>query len=365
MPKKARKQLRARASKSPYPSSKHSQSLSQKGNFPTAASSTQQSTVRKETSALEGSKPWPPVPFKFSDPILLVGEGDFSFSRALLEHHACFRIFATTLDSREESESKYITSKANTDLLRSKGCRVEYGVDATKLGKNKLARDGWKDLLKLLEPVHSDLSDDDLENEQEEEDFDENNELDEQRRQGKTEKFNGWGSIIFNFPHVGGLSTDVNRQVRHNQELIVSFLKAALTLLSSPANRLSPISPAPASNINSHTGRIIHRNAYLGQVLLTTFEAHPYTLWNVKDLARHCEYSVERSWKFVPQQWKGYSHKRTLGDIEGGGGWKGEERSARVYCLRPKEGVVIRDDGFNGGKAKKRQNEGESDSETD
>ena len=27
----------------------------------------------------------------------------------------------------------------------------------------------------------------------------------------------GWERVVFNFPHVGGKSTDVNRQVRYNQ----------------------------------------------------------------------------------------------------------------------------------------------------
>ena len=32
----------------------------------------------------------------------------------------------------------------------------------------------------------------------------------------------GWERIIFNFPHVGGLTKDVNRQVRYNQGKVVT-----------------------------------------------------------------------------------------------------------------------------------------------
>ena len=34
---------------------------------------------------------------------------------------------------------------------------------------------------------------------------------------GKEVKKGGFDRIVFNFPHVGGLTKDVNRQVRHNQ----------------------------------------------------------------------------------------------------------------------------------------------------
>ena len=34
---------------------------------------------------------------------------------------------------------------------------------------------------------------------------------------GKEVGKGGFDRIVFNFPHVGGLTKDVNRQVRHNQ----------------------------------------------------------------------------------------------------------------------------------------------------
>ncbi len=54
------------------------------------------------------------------------------------------------------------------------GNKVLYGVDATKLGKG-----------------------------------------------GKEIRKGGWDRIVFNFPHVGGVTRDVNRQVRYNQGMCV------------------------------------------------------------------------------------------------------------------------------------------------
>lgn len=46
---------------------------------------------------------------------------------------------------------------------------------------------------------------------------------------------------------------------------------------------------------------------------------------------------MERSFKFQASAYPGYRHARTLGNIEGGGGWRGEEREARTFVLVRKE----------------------------
>ncbi|KAI2468546.1 hypothetical protein F4781DRAFT_397584 [Annulohypoxylon bovei var. microspora] len=119
--------------------------------------------------------------------------------------------------------------------------------------------------------------------------------------------------VIFNFPHVGGKSTDVNRQVRYNQELLVEFFRRAAPSL------------APG-----------------GAIVVTLFEGEPYTLWNVRDLARHSGLQVERSFRFQAAAYPGYRHARTLGVVrsragEAGGGWKGEDRAARSYVFVRKD----------------------------
>lgn len=114
---------------------------------------------------------------------------------------------------------------------------------------------------------------------------------------------------------MGGKSTDVNRQVRYNQELLVEFFKRAL------------LSLAPG-----------------GTIIVTLFEGEPYTLWNVRDLARHSGLQVERSFRFQASAYPGYHHARTLGVVKNkqgdvGGGWKGEDRAARSYVFVRKDEV--------------------------
>jgi len=77
-----------------------------------------------------------------------------------------------------------------------------------------------------------------------------------------------------------------------------------------------------------------------GSIVVTIFEGEPYDLWNIRDLARHVGLKVERSFKFQASAYPGYKHARTLGNIEGGGGWKGEDRPARTYVFEIKDGRV-------------------------
>ena len=157
--------------------------------------------------------------------------------------------------------------------------------------------------------------------------------------------------IVFNFPHVGGLSTDVNRQVRYNQELLVGFFKAAKPLLSSPARpaRLPVYQNDDTADFDDMSEDVSHSNhgAVDGQMLVTLFEGEPYTLWNIRDLARHCGLKIVESFKFPWSAYPGYQHARTMGDINTGldrsdhgkrkGAWRGEERDARCYVLEDQD----------------------------
>jgi len=84
----------------------------------------------------------PTIPFQLTDKILLVGEGDFSFTRALaldppsvLDSLPPRNITATTYDTEQECYRKYHDAEEIVRMLKSKGVEVLFGVDATKLEK--------------------------------------------------------------------------------------------------------------------------------------------------------------------------------------------------------------------------------------
>ncbi|MCJ1392336.1 hypothetical protein MMC18_005203 [Xylographa bjoerkii] len=223
----------------------------------------------KAAQALNKAAPKPPqvsqrptIPVSPNDRILLIGEGDFSFAYSLHYHHACTRLTATTLESRVTLLAKHPQAASHIHALELGAQKVVFSVDATKLG--------------LPCPTGG----------------------------GPAIRKVPWDHIIFNFPHVGGLTKDVNRQVRANQELLVKFLERGKALL------------APGATI-----------------VVTVFEGEPYSLWNLRDLGRHVGLKVKRSLKFDAGMYEGYKHARTLGNVEGGGGWRGENRDARTYVF--------------------------------
>jgi 25S rRNA (uracil2634-N3)-methyltransferase len=241
----------------------------------------------------------PTIPFSVYDKILLVGEGDLSFTASLVLDHGAADVLATCFDSQEEVLEKYpSTASANiaaiheafslgTDVTSQSDNddeKVLYNIDATKLNKNKQLRSRGP-----------------------------------------------FSRIFFNFPHTGGISTDVNRQVRHNQALLSSFFQTCTSILASEPPDVGEEIPAPS-------------------ILVTIFEGEPYTLWNIRDLARSAGLSVERSFRFPAEVYPRYRHARTLGMVKKGGeegeeesesAWKGETRPARMYEFRVKSDAPV------------------------
>ncbi|EUC40356.1 hypothetical protein COCMIDRAFT_109017 [Bipolaris oryzae ATCC 44560] len=264
------------------------------------------------------------IPFGEYDHILLVGEGDFSFTRSLAIEHGCANVTATSYDSHEDVSSKYPTFDPISTELSSLTPPVPlfHSIDATKLSSYKHLR------------CKRDDNDNDNDND------------------GDGDQ--GWDTIAFMFPHTGGLSTDVNRQVRANQALLVEFFKSCIDTKDAK-RRLHILQSQKREREESRKRKRGKEQGDLqeqeggrkkkmeqnvkpflrmgGKIIVTLFEGEPYTLWNIRDLARHVGLRVVESWKFDWEQYPGYHHVRTLGALEGGGGWKGEDREARMYVF--------------------------------
>ncbi|KAL3458020.1 hypothetical protein BJX64DRAFT_236216 [Aspergillus heterothallicus] len=305
----------------------------------------------------------PIVPFRRRDRVLCVGEGDFSFARSLATHHRCKNLLATCYDSQETLYEKYPQAEKNVaEIIAAQSSsykpqgekgqqqnpspKVLFSVDAKKLGASS---GGGKDV-RLGFPNKGKKrpawKKDDL-------------------NKSRTRSAGGpWDMICFNFPHVGGLSTDVNRQVRANQELLVAFFKSCVPLLAakpdddgedemddeedswgigteeSDRDDKDEIRSDKENSDDDFARAKDERRMEPGQILVTLFEGEPYTLWNIRDLARHAGLKVVTSFRFPWACYRGYSHARTIGEIEGKdggrGGWRGEDREARTYVFEVK-----------------------------
>ncbi|KAG5980482.1 hypothetical protein E4U55_003981 [Claviceps digitariae] len=302
----------------------------------------QSSAIKKRQQARQ--QELPTIPFEPADRILLIGEADLSFAASIIKHHGCTNVTATVLEKNHaELVAKYPAVDENIAVVQ--GTRTDDAAAEFQSAGIAVAckRDGDDDNDEDDEDDDEDHNDDDGDDGDDDDDDDDNrqeSEHDEHRDTSTSMRkhisnlpshknnkllYNidatklptavtrpPYNHILFNFPHVGGKSTDVNRQVRYNQELLVSFFGSALKAL------------APG-----------------GSIVVTLFEGEPYTLWNIRDLARHAGLQVEKSFRFQAAAYPGYKHARTLGVVknkkgETGGGWKGEERASRSYVFRRK-----------------------------
>ncbi|RMZ70952.1 hypothetical protein GMOD_00008617 [Pyrenophora seminiperda CCB06] len=265
----------------------------------------------------------PKIPFGPYDHILLVGEGDFSFTRSLAIEHGCANVVGTSYDTEEEVLAKYPRFAAIKEELASLTPPVPlyHGIDATKVGGIKALR------CRRDDGEEVDGGDE---------------EGDDGEAKGKRQ---GWDTIVFMFPHTGGLSTDQNRQVRANQHLLVSFFKSCLDT-PTQKHRLALLQHQRQQSLSTTTPKKPLPPPFLrpnGHIITTLFDTPPYTLWNIRDLARHVGLKPLVSWQFDPEQYPGYSHVRTLGALENPG-WRAEERRARMYVFEKGVGWLVADE---------------------
>lgn len=269
------------------------------------------------------------TPFRRSrqQKVLVVGDGDLSFSAGLLAHVHGPQVVCTTLDTAAELARKYGPgAAANAALLAAAGATVLHGVDATRLHTNKA-------LLRF-----------------------------------------GYAKVVFNYPHTGAGIKDRDRNIRAQQQMIRAFLQSAKELLARHRPGLtrtailrSRTAPLGASrkraaakrgrqsdddNDDDNDGdeegeQVVDEEAKAGaEILLTVRTGDPYDEWRVKALGNAIEgLRAGESFRFEPAKYAGYRHVRTTGGAGAGDG-DGEEadflaRPAKTYVFHTH--LVVRD----------------------
>ncbi|KAG8935653.1 hypothetical protein FRC02_007162 [Tulasnella sp. 418] len=258
-------------------------------------------------------KPKSTIPFEDDDHVLLVGEGNFTFTFSLvtsiLPTSPRHQFTSTSYDSESECYRKYSsdTAKRVADL-KAMGVKVIFGVDARNLESCKEIRT---------------------------------------MRKHMGDRWNGWNKVIFNFPHVGAGITDQDRNILTNQRLLLGFLSSVAPFLSKGQplkHRLSKeqIESSDDEDMELTLARSEHENqnnqtqvselgrraapSREGSVLITLRDSIPYTLWDLPTLAKRPPQQVHgmtsrpqpkylqvRSFKFHPDAYPGYQHCRTIG----------------------------------------------------
>lgn len=319
--------------------------------------------------------------FQANETILLVGEGNFSFTKSLLQsphNHSPSHITATAFDDEQQCYQKYPDAEKNVKEIRSIAGRqdiVLFGVDAGNL----LAHKGLQKVTKSIKSNSSPAI---------------------------------WNKIVFNFPHVGAGHKDESRNVLANQLLLIRFLVSAAPLLNSgqppifvqkqlgksqPQKRKrvneeqdeddegefeaivddendfsdindEEVGELPLRTANAARPTIVRPLPYAGSILVTLRDCKPYTLWDVATLAKRVSsvwqsiiqsapspgkgirmpskedinliakiiessnsytsatkknsegrkgYLIWQSFAFDPKDWPGYAHRRTIGWKEG------------------------------------------------
>ncbi|KAL0073910.1 hypothetical protein J3Q64DRAFT_1696282 [Phycomyces blakesleeanus] len=244
-----------------------------------------------------------------ADKILLIGEGNFSFARALSEKYlteGSENMVATCFDSEEVVFKKYGEEvKDNVAYIESLGGKVLYGVDGTQLDKCKAI------------------------------------------------KHNLFSRIVFNFPHAGSGIKDQNRNVRANQELMTAFFaSAAPRLTDGKRTRYEKHVSAKTKQEQKDNEEEDEeeeeeeeeKDTTLEQEPLGHGEIHvsmktckPYNLWAVRNLAKAGNLGTKTTFKFHPEDYPGYEHRRTIGFKEG----VSKGGNAEILSSEPKTFVFV------------------------
>lgn len=241
------------------------------------------------------------IPFQADETLLLVGEGDFSFTRSLIEQDYLKpeNIIATSYDdSVSELELKYPHSfRENYDFLIKSGVKVLFKVDVTDLIKSMTIskRNTWAKLL------------------------------------GPTWKYKTLQNIMFNFPHTGKGIKDQDRNIAEHQQLIFAYFRSCKKLFELVNSPILQSKNSYEQGYTSSQGNSGLSPEGYGKIILSVFTGEPYDSWLIKSLAKDNGLCVRRSHKFKWEQYPEYHHRRTNSEQETTK--PAEERDARIYIF--------------------------------
>lgn len=308
---------------------------SQQINYPDKSNKSNKANKPNKIKKLDESTKKTFIPFETTDKILLIGEGDFSYSLSIVKQGLIKteNLIATSFDSEEVIIEKYTEiCEKNLQMLKELGVKILFEIDGTKLIKS----------LKLSENLNK---------------FNKNISI----LGGLT-----INNIIFNFPHIGKSIKDQDRNIALNQKMLVEFFESCkdlFKLLKYQRFKLGNTKQNVLSATKEH-------DYYLGSlnkdkkpsneqtndlITISIFSGEPYESWQVKKLIRESiGYKVQRSGRFDWEFFKDYHHRRTGG--MGKTNKEASEREARIYKFE-KYVTPISD--------KKRKRDDESDSDSD
>lgn len=322
-------------------------------NYPDNKKGKPKSKQSKNLKIQENQKPF--VPFNLNDRILLIGEGDFSFTLSIVKLGLIKpnKIITTSFDSFDEISNKYgDLATDNINELKKMGViYIYHGIDGTNIANDLGLGIGSKK---------------------------------SGNGSGKSiEKIGGLliNNVIFNFPHVGLGIKNVDRNIRENQKMLSRFFKSCTELFdilkkqreaSKNRSSSSSISTSIISNENELDDEVdlnkmsaddaewyyqtIGKNIQNKQIdesiiTVSLFMGEPYDSWQIKKLARDSvDYCVQRSGAFVWDFFEGYHHRRTAG--LGNTNKEATQREARIYKFEKFQKIL-----------KKKNKKDESDSE--
>lgn len=265
------------------------------------------------------------IPFDKDETLLLVGEGDFSFARSIVEQEYIRpeNLIATSYDaSINELKLKYPHSfEDNYKYLIDAGVKIFFQINAMNLIKTfKLSRHTpWR------------------------------------KQVGKDWSLKYLNNIMFNFPHTGKGIKDQDKNIRDHQELVFGYFDSAnqlFKLINSYVKTKRNITSQGYTLQDENEIEKISENG-VGRTIISTFNGEPYDSWQIKILAKKNNLILDKSCKFEWSNYPEYHHKRT--NSEQDTTKPALERDARTYIFREFEKRKSKKD--------KKKNDDESDEE--